>query len=53
VNPDPDKPSLTAFELDDRAYREAAHVTGQESWAAQRPFPVTVVPAQLVARLKP
>ncbi|MGP7998104.1 MAG: Uma2 family endonuclease [Streptosporangiaceae bacterium] len=28
VDPDPDKPSLTVFELADGGYRELAHVTG-------------------------
>lgn len=53
VDPNPDKPSVTAFELAGLTYREVAHVTGEESWTAQRPFPVTVVPAELVAGLKP
>jgi Uma2 family endonuclease len=45
---DPDVPSLTALELEDGAYVEVAHVEGEDSWAAQRPFPVTVSPAALL-----
>jgi Uma2 family endonuclease len=47
------KPSLTAFELADGAYREIAHVVGAESWTAVHPFPVRVVPADLVRGLQP
>jgi len=45
---DPDVPSLTALELVDGAYVEAAVVTGDEVYAATLPFPVRVVPAELV-----
>lgn len=45
---DPEVPSLTVLELVDGAYAEVAHVEGEQSWTASRPFPVTVVPAALV-----
>jgi Uma2 family endonuclease len=53
VDPDPDQPTLTAFELAGQGYREEAHTAGDASWTASRPFPVTVVPADLVAALRP
>src|SRR5215813_1983957 len=51
VMPDRDKPSLIAFELENYGYKQVAHVSGQEPFRAERPFPVTVVPSDLVARL--
>jgi Uma2 family endonuclease len=53
VDPNPDKPSLTVFELSGREYTEAGHVTGDQPWDATRPFPVRVVPADLVRGLRP
>jgi hypothetical protein len=46
---DPVEPSLTAWELRDGRYVEVAHVTGEQSWSATLPFPVTISPAQLLA----
>ncbi|MGH9091686.1 MAG: Uma2 family endonuclease [Acidimicrobiales bacterium] len=40
--------SLTALRLADGIYEEEATVTGDEPYQAERPFPVTVVPAELV-----
>ncbi len=34
-------------------YVQVAHVMGDEAFSASKPFPVEVVPAQLVARLLP
>lgn len=45
---DPVVPSLTVLELTEGAYREVVRVEGEQSWTAQRPFPVTVVPADLL-----
>lgn len=45
---DPQEPSLLALERRDGAYREAAHVVGDQGWTAARPYPVTVVPADLL-----
>ncbi len=50
VEPDDERPGLTAFELRRGRYAQVAHVTGGELFEAARPFPVTVVPAALVAR---
>lgn len=54
VDPDPEKPSLLAFELDDGGrYVQVADVTGTELFAAERPFRFTVTPADLAAGLHP
>jgi Uma2 family endonuclease len=48
VDPDPAKPQLTLFELRDGRYQQVAQVAGEETFAAGRPFPVTVTPSALV-----
>jgi hypothetical protein len=48
VEPDRDRPELTVFELRSGAYEQAAHVLGSEEYRAVAPFPVTIVPSQLV-----
>lgn len=48
VDPGPQAPSLTAFELHDGRYAEVARVLGDERFEARTPFPVTVVPSCLV-----
>ena len=53
VDPARNKPTLTVFELAAGAYREVACVAGDEPWTATRPFPVRVVPADLVRGLRP
>jgi hypothetical protein len=50
VNPDPPQPELTAFELRDGRYALAAETSG--SFAADRPFAVTVAPAGLTRGLR-
>jgi Uma2 family endonuclease len=45
-----DKPSLTVLELHRGRYVETACVVGENAYDAVRPFPVRVVPAELVAR---
>lgn len=45
---DPAIPSLTVLELQDGAYVELARVAGDQSWTAERPYPVTVVPSALL-----
>lgn len=44
---DPVEPTLTAWDLVDGRFVQVAEVAGNETYAAERPFPVTVVPAQL------
>ena len=46
---DPEVPSLTVLELQDAAYVEVARVEGEQPLTVERPFPVTLVPAVLVA----
>jgi len=53
VIPDQDKPELIVFELRRGRYEEAARASGDELFAATRPFAVEVVPARLVAGLQP
>lgn len=49
---DPQELVLTVFELDSEGnYQQVAQVKGAEAFEAQRPYPVRIVPAQLVARL--
>ena len=45
---DPEVPSLTVLELREGAYAEVAAATGDEVLSAMRPFPVRLVPAELV-----
>lgn len=40
--------TLTAWELVDGAYVEAARATGAHAWRATRPFEVTIFPGELV-----
>ena len=44
----PVEPSLTAWELQDGTYDEVAHISGDEAWTAARPFPVAIVPNELL-----
>jgi Uma2 family endonuclease len=53
VVPEVKRAELIAFELRDRHYRQVAHVTGGNPFRAERPFPVEIVPARLVAGLLP
>jgi Uma2 family endonuclease len=48
VDPDEERPSLTVFELRRGRYTQMAQATGKEPFGAARPFPVTIVPADLV-----
>ena len=52
VDPDLDRPSLRAFELDGGSYAEVAHVSGNEAFRARKPFDVEIVPDRLVAKLR-
>lgn len=53
IDPDPQQPALTVFELAGSGYRQEAHSVADERWTASRPFPLSVVPAELVAGLRP
>jgi Uma2 family endonuclease len=53
VVPDPAVPELITFELRGGRYAEAAHVSGDTALRAVRPFAVEVIPARLVAGLRP
>lgn len=49
---DPEEPSLVAFELDDAGvYRTVAEVKGTDAFEATLPFPVRIVPTDLLGRL--
>ncbi|MCC8251425.1 Uma2 family endonuclease [Saccharothrix luteola] len=49
---DPQDPKLTVFELDaDGCYGQVAEVKGEDSFDATLPFPVRIVPAQLLGTL--
>lgn len=45
---DPEAAVLTVLELGDGAYVETASARGDEALTVERPFPVTIVPAQLL-----
>ena len=45
---DPDEPSLVACELRDGAYVDIAHMIGEATFRATRPYDVNVCPARLV-----
>ncbi|GAA4551161.1 Uma2 family endonuclease [Amycolatopsis samaneae] len=49
---DPAEPELTVFELDeDGQYQQVAKAAGDEPFEAERPFPVRIVPRDLLGRL--
>jgi Uma2 family endonuclease len=49
VDPNPERPSITAHQLADGVYREASTAAGSEQFVADIPFPVRIAPAGLVA----
>ena len=53
VDPDRDRPALTAFELRGGVYEQEAAVAGDQPWIARRPFGARIVPADLIAGLRP
>jgi Uma2 family endonuclease len=53
IDPDAKHPQLIVFELRGERYEQVAHVTDDTAFKAQLPFPVELVPAQLVADLPP
>ncbi len=49
---DPDQPSMQVFDVDAEGhYQLVAKVTGREAFQAERPFPVQIVPTELLGRL--
>ncbi|HEX3647611.1 MAG TPA: Uma2 family endonuclease [Pseudonocardiaceae bacterium] len=52
---DPRRPSLTVFELDSTkfGYEQVAQVEGDKAFEATQPFPVRVVPTDMLGRLSP
>jgi Uma2 family endonuclease len=49
---DPQEPALTVFELDaDGHYQQVAKAAGDEVVEVERPFPVRIVPKELLGRL--
>ena len=48
AEPDRDRPELTVFELRSGAYEQTAHVVGDQQYRAAVPFPVAVVPSEVV-----
>jgi Uma2 family endonuclease len=49
---DPEEPALTVFELDeDGCYQQVAKAAGDEVLEVERPFPVRIVPRDLLGRL--
>jgi Uma2 family endonuclease len=53
VVPEAERPELIAFDLRSGRFEQVGRVTGEKPFRAQRPFPVEVVPARLVADLLP
>ena len=45
---DPDEPSITVLELRGGSYQEVARVSGAQSCEVTQPFPVRLVPAELL-----
>jgi len=45
--------AVTVFELRNGAYVQVVHVVGDEPHTAERPFPVTIVPARLLDGTRP
>lgn len=53
VDPDRNQPILTVFEMTGGSYRQVTVVSGRKAWDARQPFPVRIVPADLIAGLNP
>jgi Uma2 family endonuclease len=45
---DPDEPSMIAYELRDGRYATIGEATGSASLTLERPFPVMIIPADLI-----
>jgi Uma2 family endonuclease len=53
VTPDAGKPDITAFRLDGKDYERVAYASGEVTFTATRPFPVSFTPAELVSAGQP
>jgi Uma2 family endonuclease len=51
MDPEPRRPSLTVFELRDGRYTQLIKIESTDVLRAERPFPVEVIPARLLAGL--
>jgi hypothetical protein len=49
VTPDAQKPDITAFRLDGKHDKRVAYASGEATFTAIRPFPVSFTPAELVS----
>ena len=49
VDPGPDRPSITEYRLAGAEYCEIGTAAGPDPFVAEAPFPVQIVPADLVA----
>jgi Uma2 family endonuclease len=49
VIPDPDQPSITAYGLTSGTYAEVGRAAGEQRFITTTPFPLQIVPADLVA----
>ena len=48
VNPDPERPEVTAFSLKDGKYQQTGYASGDERFGADVPFQVSFTPAHLL-----
>jgi Uma2 family endonuclease len=49
---DPEEPTLAVFELNENGvYHKVAEVKGDQAYEAERPFPVRIVPVELLGKL--
>ncbi|MEN3361010.1 MAG: hypothetical protein V7637_4992 [Mycobacteriales bacterium] len=53
IDPDPDKPSVVAFELGPDGYAEVAQAVGDAEFVVDKPFPIRLRPADLLIGLRP
>jgi Uma2 family endonuclease len=48
VNPDLERPDITAFSLVDGKYQQSGYAVGEQKFVTEVPFPVSFAPAQLL-----
>jgi Uma2 family endonuclease len=53
IDPDPDRPEITVFELGPAGYAEVGRAVGTRAFRAKEPYDLEIVPADLVAGLFP